>query len=43
MTPAGNFVAWRVKIGERQTAWYEADPPHRLLKYDDGMHVWLLK
>lgn len=43
MIPAGNFVAWRVKIGERQTAWYEAGSPHRLLKYDDGMQVWVLK
>lgn len=43
MTPAGNFVAWRVKIGERKTAWYEASEPHRLLKYDDGVQVWVLK
>lgn len=41
--PAGQFIAWRVKIGDRQTAWYEASPPQRLLKYDDGMQVWVLK
>lgn len=43
MTPAGNFIAWRVKIGERQVAWYQASEPHRLLKYDDGVQVWVLK
>ncbi len=41
--PAGKFIAWRVRIGERQVAWYEQDAPHRLLKYDDGVQVWQLK
>lgn len=34
-TPAGRFIAWRVNIGDR-TAWYDAQTPHRLLRFDDG-------
>ncbi|MHB1354435.1 MAG: CPBP family glutamic-type intramembrane protease [Anaerolineae bacterium] len=34
--PAGNFIAWRVKLGQ-QTAWYDVDAPHILLRYDDGV------
>jgi membrane protease YdiL (CAAX protease family) len=34
--PAGNYIAWRVTLGQ-QTAWYDADAPHTLLRYDDGI------
>ncbi|MCE5258344.1 MAG: CPBP family intramembrane metalloprotease [Chloroflexi bacterium] len=35
--PAGNYIAWKVTLGD-QTAWYDADAPHTLLRYDDGTH-----
>ena len=41
-TPAGNFIAWKVKVGN-QTAWYDADFPHTLLRYDNGLVSYLLK
>jgi hypothetical protein len=40
-TPAGNYLAWRVEVGE-QTAWYDVEPPHTLLRYDDGQSIYLL-
>lgn len=40
-TPWGNAVTWMVVVGD-QTAWYHADAPHHLLRYDDGFHTWLL-
>jgi hypothetical protein len=39
--PWGDAVAWMVVVGE-QAAWYDADAPHHLLRYDDGFHTWLL-
>lgn len=42
-TPAGKVLAWQVKIGDRQTAWYAVDAPHILLRYDDGMQFWALQ
>jgi membrane protease YdiL (CAAX protease family) len=39
--PAGDFLAWRVQAGS-QTAWYDAEPPHRLLRYDGPMLSWRL-
>jgi hypothetical protein len=41
-TPAGEFVTWRVTVGERQTAWYTVDPPHDLVAYSDDMVSWQL-
>lgn len=41
-TPAGDFVAWRVTVGERYTAWYAADPPHDLVAFSDDMVTWQL-
>ena len=35
-TRAGNFIAWRVRVGN-QTAWYDVNPPHTLVRYDDGV------
>lgn len=40
--PAGNFIAWRVRVGNSWTAWYDVNPPHTLLKYDAGLAVFLL-
>jgi membrane protease YdiL (CAAX protease family) len=41
-TPVGNFITWRVTLGVRQTAWYNAEPPHTLVRYDDGTVIYLL-
>ena len=41
VTPAGNFVAWRVEAGDL-TAWYDTQPPHTLLCYDNGMVRFML-
>lgn len=38
-TPAGDYLAWRVTVGE-DTAWYDVDPPHTLLQYDNGPLIW---
>ena len=40
-TAVGNFIAWRVEIGE-QTAWYDVDAPNHLLQYDDGTRMYTL-
>lgn len=34
--PAGTMFTWKVELGD-QTAWYELDAPHRLVKWDNGM------
>jgi hypothetical protein len=39
--PAGNFIAWRVRIGT-QTAWYDVNAPHTLLRYDAGFATYVL-
>jgi len=41
-TPAGSFVAWRVTVGDHQTAWYDAEAPHTLVRYHDGIVTYLL-
>jgi hypothetical protein len=41
-TLAGNFVAWRVTVGERLTAWYDVNAPHTLLRYEDSMVTYEL-
>jgi hypothetical protein len=40
-TPAGNFIAWRVKLGP-WTAWYDVNEPHTLLRYDAGLAIYVL-
>ena len=40
-TPQGSRVAWVVEVDE-QTAWYDAEAPHDLLRLDDGFHTWEL-
>jgi hypothetical protein len=37
--PAGDYLAWRVTVGE-DTAWYDVDPPYTLLQYDSGPLIW---
>jgi hypothetical protein len=39
-TPAGARDAWRVEVGEREMAWYDAATPHTLLRYFNGMETW---
>jgi len=41
-TPAGEFITWRVTVGETYTAWYAVESPHHLVAYDDGMVTWQL-
>jgi hypothetical protein len=41
-TPAGEFVTWRVTVGERHTAWYTVEAPHVLVAYSDDMVTWQL-
>jgi hypothetical protein len=41
--PAGNFISWRVIVGQDNSAWYDVDPPFTLLRYDDGIFSYLLK
>jgi uncharacterized protein len=41
--PAGNFISWRVMVGQDKIAWYDVDPPFTLLRYDDGILSYLLK
>lgn len=40
-TPAGHFMAWRVTV-DGNTAWYDVEAPHTLVKYDDGFLIYLL-
>ena len=42
-TPAGNFVAWKVKVGDEGTAWYEVQAPHRLIKLQGQFETLVLK
>lgn len=41
-TPLGDWVTWRVDVGDRYTAWYTVDAPHTLVGYSDDMVTWLL-
>jgi membrane protease YdiL (CAAX protease family) len=41
-TPAGEFVTWRVTVGQSYTAWYTVEAPHHLVAFDDGMLSWRL-
>lgn len=38
-TPAGDFMAWRVTVGD-ESAWYDVEAPHTLLQYDGGPLLW---
>ena len=42
LTPAGDFITWRVTVGDKYTAWYTVEPPHHLVAYDDDMVTWRL-
>ena len=39
--PAGNFIAWKVILDD-ETAWYDTQPPHVLLRYDNGFQNFVL-
>jgi hypothetical protein len=41
-TPVGNFIAWRVELGD-ETAWYDSAAPYTLLRYDNGMVSFILR
>jgi hypothetical protein len=41
-TPAGTFVAWRVEVGEKAVAWYDAQAPHTLVAMEDWTENWVL-
>jgi hypothetical protein len=40
-TPAGSFIAWQVKVGDK-TAWYDQNAPHTLIQYEEGMLTYVL-
>jgi hypothetical protein len=40
--PLGAMEAWRVTVGDEQTAWYAVETPHSLLRYDAGMLSYVL-
>lgn len=41
--PSGNALAWKVMLGQK-TAWYAAQAPHTLLRYNDGFGVtWTVR
>lgn len=42
VTPAGEFVTWRVTVGDRYTAWYTVESPHTLVAYSDDVVTWQL-
>ncbi|MFO7584721.1 MAG: hypothetical protein R6W69_08330, partial [Anaerolineales bacterium] len=41
-TPYGTRNAWRVEVGKREVAWYDAENPAILLRYFNGMETWTL-
>ncbi len=50
-TPAGNFVTWKVTVTYPdargrdvvRSAWYDAEAPHTLVRYEDGVVRYLLE
>jgi hypothetical protein len=40
-TSDGYIPAWKVKVGDEATAWYEVQAPHRLLRLE-GAYEWLV-
>lgn len=41
-TPSGTRNAWKVEVGKREVAWYDAENPTLLLRYFNGMETWTL-
>jgi hypothetical protein len=39
---SGTRKAWRVEVGKRAVAWYDAENPALLLRYFNGMETWTL-
>ena len=42
-TPAGKFSAWKVTLGNDQTAWYALGGSRTLVKFFNGIETWALK
>jgi len=42
-TPAGDFIAWKVQVGDEGSAWYEVQAPHRLIKLETQFETLVLK
>lgn len=40
--PAGEFQAWKVSLSNGQIAWYSADQPAILVRFDSQMVNYLL-
>jgi PBP1b-binding outer membrane lipoprotein LpoB len=43
--PAGSFESWHVELQASQStqnAWYQVDPPHMLVQYDNGVNRMVL-
>lgn len=40
--PAGEFPAWKVLLSNGEVAWYQAEEPHALLRFDANMVNYLL-
>ncbi len=40
--PAGEFQAWKISLSNGETAWYQAEEPHALLRFDANMVNYLL-
>jgi hypothetical protein len=40
-TPAGNFITWKVTLGD-QSAWYDSEPPHTLVRFDNAFESFVL-
>jgi membrane protease YdiL (CAAX protease family) len=41
-TPAGTFNAWKVSLSNNQTAWYDVNTPHTLVKVEASMFDYYL-
>jgi hypothetical protein len=41
-TPAGTYIAWQVRVGDDQTAWYDVERPHTLVALENNMETWVL-
>jgi membrane protease YdiL (CAAX protease family) len=41
-TPAGTFTAWKISLSNNQTAWYDVNAPHTLVKVEARMFDYYL-
>ncbi len=42
ITPAGTFSAWKVSLSNNQSAWYDVNAPHSLIKLESRMFNYVL-